>query len=501
MKKLNLFIIAMVVSATSVFAGGLVTNTNGSAAWARTLTREASLGVDAVYFNPAGLAQLKNGLHLSISNQSIFQTRTITSDYQFLDGSPKTYQADLTAPIFPSIYAAFKADKWTFSAGFNVIGGGGSANFEEGLPSFEIPVSGLVPSLRQSLTPIDDAVEGLTTVNPGFANITGYNMNASFSGSSAYYGVQVGATYAITDMISVAIGGRYVMANNAYEGSLTGVTIDAPAAYGGTQTPGNYLRLVSSQISPFDPGTGAVLDATATGLDAQTADKQLEATQSGSGFTPFISVNLHVTDMINIAAKYEHHTKIEMTNDMTVDDVGMFPDKAKTRADLPGMFTLGARIQPINKLTASVGFNYFLDKPAYYGKPELDANGEKVMDEDGISFVQINNETTIDKNAYTISASLEYKLLGILGLSAGFSTGNLGVNDGYQSDLSYAQKSSTIAGGVFVEVGEMVTINAGYVYVMYDDYSKGSDGPPAWTDTYGKNTSIIAIGADISLGR
>ncbi|MFH0759289.1 MAG: hypothetical protein V2B15_18515 [Bacteroidota bacterium] len=488
MKKLNLIIIAMVVTATSVFAGGLVTNTNQSAAWARTLTREASLGVDAVYFNPAGLAQLKNGLHLSISNQSIFQTRTITSDYAFLEGSPKAYQADLTAPLFPSIYAAFKTNKWTFSAGFNVIGGGGSANFEEGLPSFEIPVSGLVPSLQQSLTPIDNAVEGLTTVNPHFANITGYNIDASFSGASTYYGVQAGATYAITDMISVAIGGRYVMANNSYEGALTGITIDAPAAYGGTQTAGNYLRLISSQITPFDPGTGAVLDGTATALDGQTADKQLEATQSGSGFTPIISVNFHLTDMVNIAAKYEHHTTIEMTNETTVDDVGMFPDGAKTRADLPGMFSLGARVQPINKLTASVGFNYFLDKPAYYGKKNAD--GE-----------QINNETTIDANAYTISASLEYKLLGILGLSAGFSTGNLGVNDAYQSDMSYAQKSSTIAGGIFVEVGEMVTINAGYVHVMYTDYSEGFDGPPSWTDTYGKKTSIIAIGADISLGK
>jgi len=205
--------------------------------------------------------------------------------------------------------------------------------------------------------------------------------------------------------------------------------------------------------------------------------------------------------MINIAAKYEHHTKIEMTNDMTVDDVGMFPDEAKTRADLPGMFSLGARIQPINKLTASVGFNYYLDMPAYYGNFETDANGLPVMDEDGISYVQINNETTIDENAYTISASLEYKLLGILGLSAGFSTGNLGVNDDYQSDISYGLKSSTVAGGIFVEVGELVTINAGYVHVMYDDYPKGFDGPPAWTDTYGKSTGIVAIGADISLGR
>ena len=71
-------------------------------------------------------------------------------------------------------------------------------------------------------------------------------------------------------------------------------------------------------------------------------------------------------DMINIAAKYEHRTKIEMTNDTEVDDVGMFPDGETTRSDLPGMFTLGAQLQPIQKLTASVGFDYYLDIPAYY---------------------------------------------------------------------------------------------------------------------------------------
>ena len=106
MKRMNVLVIGMLISSQFLFAGGLVTNTNGSAAWIRTLSRNATLGVDAVYFNPAGLGQFSNGLHLSISNQTIFQTRTITSDYPFLSPSPKTYEAELTAPIFPSIYAA-----------------------------------------------------------------------------------------------------------------------------------------------------------------------------------------------------------------------------------------------------------------------------------------------------------------------------------------------------------------------------------------------------------
>ncbi|MEN8201770.1 MAG: hypothetical protein ABFS28_04180 [Bacteroidota bacterium] len=479
MKRLNLLVIGMLISSSVLFAGGLVTNTNQSAAWARTLSRNATLGLDGVYFNPAGLAQLNNGLHLSLSNQSIFQTRTITSDYMFLSGTPKSYEAELTAPIFPSFYAAYKMDKWTFSAGFNIIGGGGSADFQTGLPSFEIPVASIQPGIESLIAPSPSGIEG-------------YNINASFKGSSTYFGYQLGATYAINDMISVAIGGRLVTASNSYEGALTGITLEVPV-FGGAVTAGNYLRGVAASL-PSDPAydpARAALNGAAGQMDIATADAYLNAIQTGTGFTPIIGVNLHLTDMINIAAKYEHHTKIELTNETETDDVGMFPDGEKTRADLPGMFTLGAQVKPLKKLTASVGFDYFLDKPAFYGN--MNESGE-----------QIDNETTIDQNAYTFSAALEYKLLGILGISAGYSTGNLGVNDSYQSGLSYALKSNTVGGGVFVDVGDMITLNAGVTYVMYDDYSKSQSFVLAptvevpYTDTYAKNTMIIAVGVDFS---
>ncbi len=492
MKRLNVLLIGLLVSSQMLMAGALVTNTNGSSAWVRILSRNATLGVDAVYFNPAGLAQLNNGLHFSISNQSIWQTRTISSDYQFLTGAPKSYEAELTAPFFPSIYAAYKMDKWTFSAGFHVIGGGGSADFPGGLPSFEIPNASLVPMLQGILAPIDQGIVTAGFPDPGFRNITGYNVNTSFNGSSNYMGYQVGVTYAINDMISVAIGGRLVTAKNTYEGALTDVSIDAPAAYGGTQTPGDYLRVVA-QTPGLDGAVVGLLNGTATALDGATADQALKTVQTGMGFTPIIGVNLHLSDMINIAAKYEHQTKIELTNETEVDDVNMFPDGDKTRGDLPGMFALGVEVSPLDKLTASASFNYFLDKPAYYG--DTNEAGE-----------QINNESSVDANGYTFSAGLQYKLLGILGISAGYSTGNNGVNDNYQSDLGYALKSQTIGGGVFVDLGEKITLNAGVAFVLYDDYSKAQSYTPTgfpvavpFTDTYGKNTTIVAVGVDINL--
>jgi len=213
-------------------------------------------------------------------------------------------------------------------------------------------------------------------------------------------------------------------------------------------------------------------------------------------------LNLHLTDMINVGLKYEHHTTIELTNKTTMDDVNMYPDGAKSRADLPGMVSGGVQIKPVKKLTGSLGFNYYMDRPAYYGKYETDASGDPVMDEDGISKVQINNETTIDNNAFDVAVSLEYMLKDNIGISGGYSTGNNGVNDNYQSDLSQALKTSTVAGGVYFGIGKKIGLNAGVVYVIYQEGSvTRADGMTgiSYTETYMKNTMIFAVGIDINL--
>ena len=62
MKRFTLILLGMILSSTFVMAGGLVHNTNQSAAWSRMLSRGATLDIDAVYYNPAGLTKLKDGL-------------------------------------------------------------------------------------------------------------------------------------------------------------------------------------------------------------------------------------------------------------------------------------------------------------------------------------------------------------------------------------------------------------------------------------------------------
>ena len=49
----------------------------------------------------------------------------------------KYYEGTAAAPVIPSLFAAYKKDKWTISGFFAITAGGGKASFDDGLPMFE----------------------------------------------------------------------------------------------------------------------------------------------------------------------------------------------------------------------------------------------------------------------------------------------------------------------------------------------------------------------------
>lgn len=150
LKSLTLML-ALSVSATSIKAGGLLTNTNQSIAFLRSLARNGAIGIDGVYSNPAGVAFLPNGLHISFNVQNVYQTRIINSGLTIPapQGTPynqpfkmnggnkdgiKEFKGEASAPIIPSFQIAKNYDKWGFQMGFGIVGGGGKATFNGGLP-------------------------------------------------------------------------------------------------------------------------------------------------------------------------------------------------------------------------------------------------------------------------------------------------------------------------------------------------------------------------------
>ncbi len=91
MNKLKFVLSGTLLStAMAVNAGGILTNTNQSVSFLRNPARDGVIAIDGVYSNPAGVAFLPKGIHLSFNNQSAFQTRTIRSGITIpaLQGTP-----------------------------------------------------------------------------------------------------------------------------------------------------------------------------------------------------------------------------------------------------------------------------------------------------------------------------------------------------------------------------------------------------------------------------
>ena len=149
----------MWMASNLAFAGGYLTNTNQHISFLRMLARGASTEIDAVYTNPAGLAFLeKDGLTLSLNIQNAAQERNIDARYKgaslgldlsklgmgqmALGGNEysKFYKGKASAPVIPSLFAAYKNGNWVFSGSFAVVGGGGKCSFDDGLPMFDSSV-------------------------------------------------------------------------------------------------------------------------------------------------------------------------------------------------------------------------------------------------------------------------------------------------------------------------------------------------------------------------
>ena len=589
MKKLTLFI-AMLLFVPVVFAGGPLTNTNQSAQFIRMLSRNASTDIDAVYFNPAGLIKLDDGWHFAFHTQTIMQDKIVNSEFPLLN-NPE-YVGEVRVPVFPSVFGVYKKDKLALSVNFSPIGGGGSADFARGLPSFEIPITKIVPGLA-----------GLTQIDPNL-NVTGYDANLSFSGSSIFWGLQLGATYEVNEKFSVFGGVRYMPATNSYEGSIQNVQLKVasqnfgaaewlnntatyinqtiiPQVNGGIQQLSAGISQLNAGITAFsgaaaslqsaiDGGASSLtladlqgmgmLDATSraqleggltqiglssqeiaamnvatiqgtfsgaasnlqlqadgysqqltdlqsklpvlqgtastlTGTAAQLGDKHVETTQTGAGITPIIGVNISPNDDWNIALKYEPKTKLELTNDTKVDDLGLFPDGGTSNSDIPAMFTAGLGYSGLDWLEAQVSYNMYFGKGVDWGQNTRDLAIYKSVDPTKI------RTREMEKNGYELGLGLQFNVSEKFAFSLGGLQSSSGAADSYQSDFSYSNSAFTVGGGIMWKITDKLVFDAGFSDTFYKDAVVEFTDPDLgkYSETLGKTTVNFAAGLSYSI--
>lgn len=545
MKKIAFLISGAFLLMNTAFAGGILTNTNQSAQFVRMLSRNASLDLDAVYFNPAGLTQMKNGFYFGLHNQSITQNRTISSEFPLLNNGD--YKGSVSAPVFPSAFAVYKIDNWAFSAGFGPNGGGGSAKYNTGLPSFEKKISAIPMSLTASGIPANK-----------------YSANIKFDGSSVFWGTQLNGTYSINENISVSVGVRMINAVNTYSGYLKDIKINPNqpafgASYNGTNmvsasqffTDGkNFLNSLASAatssataLAPaVSGGAGGVLlaNASSVGLSAAqisgiqqllgaagmtpaqiggatlavaagtltaaapvfagksaamgtnaaaTSDINVDTKQTGTGFTPIIGFDIHL-DKLNVGLKYEHQTTLVLTNTPSANDNynSLFP--AKFGNDIPAIISGGADYKVTDALKVSGSFTSYMDKWVGWGNNVY------------------GQHRSIDKNYLELAFGAEYQLTDNFALSAGYLNSNTGVSQAYQSDFSYSNDSYTAGLGFQWNINEKLVLDAGMMLTTYKDYTKTFDSSGnfnaenatlissfgSYNETYGKDTFTFAFG-------
>lgn len=466
MKKILLTAMAVFAISTSALAGGLLTNTNQNAVFLRNPARNATIGIDGVYTNPAGTAFLEKGLHLSVSWQLASQKRQITSTAPFYGlntANPgvftKDFEGKAFAPVIPSVQAAYVFnDKWSVSAQFAVGGGGGKCEFDNGLPMFEKLVGG---QLNETLN--DGAFKP-------------YSLNQSLIGEQYFYAIQIGGTYKVNSNVSVFAGVRGVLANCGYEGAITGITINGmnSASYAAASAQAQQAAAAAAAAGNTELAQQYAAAAVAAGTASfMTQDYVLNCSQSGLGIQPIIGVDVNL-GKLNLAAKYEFrgviNLKNEATNSANVDQMfAAYADGARVRSDIPALATVGAEYSFLKNFRAMAGFNYYFDK---------DAKGSATDVKDNTWEVNVGAEWDVNKK-WTVS-------LGAQRTQYSF--------DEDMQDTNFNISSTALCLGATYRINDMIKLNAGYMHSFYGntDINRGND----MVDSYTRKNDVVGVSVD-----
>lgn len=538
---------AAIASSSATFAGGLLTNTNQHVAFNRMMSREASIGIDGVYYNPAGVVFMGEGSHLAINWQAAWQTRTINNDYKLFTNNvnnpttPRDFKGKAVAPVIPSFQYAYNKGRWSLQGNFALTGGGGKCTFDNGLGSFEKIVSETAMGAIGLASAVDYAANKMLvpgSINPdgtinnakykqmftsdgAFGSKGSYSFNSYMHGRQYYFGLSAGAAYKVTDNFSVYAGLRGIYATCNYYGYVEDIKVGNMPLY---------------QV--LDPSK------------ENSANIELSCDQSGIGFTPMLAVD-YKTGRWNFSAKYEFKTRMRLKNKSVnqlpsignLDDnlknqmnklftgtfmaagmpqeqamikaeqasqavladknvvattaalkqqfdskineaIGEYADGKKIAGDIPSLLTVGVGYSPIDELRINVGFHWFDDYNA----------------------TSYNNRNKLLKKRGTLefNAGVEYDVTKKITVSTGWQNTNYGLTDEYMDDKSFVVGSNSVGLGGVYHITKKLDFSVAYFHTFYD-HVKTSETvtlAPGVSNTYNsdytRNNSAFAAGVNIT---
>ena len=494
------------VSAMNVWAGGLLTNTNQSVDFLRNPARDAAIGIDGVYSNPAGVVFLGEGIHLSLNLQNAHQTRTVESAFPLFPFNANNPGSDLhkfegnaDAPIIPSLQVAYNKGNWSFQFGFAITGGGGKCEFPYGLGSFEKVVSSMPYQDVNGSTAMDimnQLYGGLAMVNPALAGHqmgNKYSFDSYMRGRQYYYGFTVGAAYKVNENLSVYGGVRMLYGSANYYGYVKEINVEHIT--NGSSEMVSASKHFNEQAIKFSEYAGkleqmgmsdkaAMLKQGAvlsTALSNATQDIELNCDQTGWGVAPIIGID-YKTGKLNLAAKYEFKTRMRLKNRSAnsesaagIEMLNKFADGGSVAEDSPALLTVGAQYEILPSLRVMAGWHHYFDQDTK----------------------QWTKEMLDDSNEYLLGA--EWDINKIVTISAGGQRTQYGMKDAGMNDISFNVNSYSFGFGVGVNVSEKVKLNAAYFQTLYDDYNKVTTESPRVSDSFTRTNRVIGLGVNFTL--
>ena len=492
MKKINAMLVgAMLTVATTATAGGIITNTNQSIDFLRNPARDAAIGLDGVYSNPAGVAFLPEGFHLGINWQYAHQTRTIQSTNPVFalgkknnGATTKTFEGVADAPFIPSLQAAYNKGNWSVQFNFSVPGGGGACEFADGLGSFE----SVVGSIANQLKPL---------------GATGYDMDGYMQGRQYYFGFQLGAAYKITKDLSVYGGLRVLYGTATYKAKISNIMVNTEGGYvdfgsflqGAETTVDGGLTKVNAGIAQYEAAgipvpdaltqQKAQLEGTKQSLNALQKYSQgvnLLCNQSSVGIAPVIGVDYRI-GKFNFAAKYEFKTQIHMKNESTVNEaseipaVNKFRDSEKIDEDSPAQLAVGAMWNITDDVRLNLGYHHFFDTNVNWYN---------------------NAQDKLDGGSNEYLGGVEWDINDKLTISGGLQLTRYQLTDEYMNDMSFVVNSYSFGFGFNYKVADNITLKAAYFQTNYDHYKRTDYPQVGISDDFTRTNRVLGIGCELA---
>lgn len=404
MKKGMLVSLLVLGALPPAMAGGVFYNSNKSAEYFRTFDRNSAIdNADIVYYNMAGTVKLKEGWTTSFSNQSIFQWATVRTIDNPVVGDRK-YESHNPVLSVPNFYLAYKNENWAVFTGIETIGATAVREWKDGLPTLDLlakqmagyggAAAGVIAgdaytaAILAGKTPAQAQAAAIAAGLDG----SNYSAKSSLKGSSSYIAWRHGAAYQINPMVSLAVAGRLVMAQQSIVGRVDGACTYNNVAFN------HDLRTSATTI--------------------------IDTTAKATGYSGELSLNVYPTEKVVLNLTYEQATslKFKTTVHDGKDGNGLFVDGQEAHLDLPKTLRFGLGYQATPALRASVGLNVYLEGSVDFSmldNPEFNVDHKKDY-----------------SNTYEKSAALEYRLNKEWLVSAGLNFNQVGQRKSSTIDIS-----------------------------------------------------------------